>query len=108
MPKTKATRKIVLNTYRRTTVRIRRSAEDGICGACNANTVFMSPDDAAIALNRDIRVIFGLIQEGRLHVRTIRDFAIQICGNSLRSVDTTPDEHDKPADCSAQGWREEE
>lgn len=58
---------ITVETFQRTTVHSRRNAKIAWCERCAAETMMLSPDQAAAHLHTTAREIFRLAEAGEVH-----------------------------------------
>jgi hypothetical protein len=76
---------ITVETFQHTVVRLRRKAKVALCEQCAAETVMITPSEAAALCQTTEREIFRCVEESRLHFWETADGALLVCQNSLLS-----------------------
>lgn len=76
---------ITVETFQRTTVRLRREAKVAWCEQCEAETAMLAPDEAAAHLQTTAREIFRLTEAGQIHFLETESGALLICRNSCQN-----------------------
>jgi len=73
---------ITVETFQRTTVRLRRKARIAWCEQCAAETAMLATDEAAAFLETTARQIFRLTEAGEIHFLEAESGALLVCRNS--------------------------
>lgn len=79
---------ITVETFQRTTVRVRQKLKIIRCEQCAAMTVMLAPDEAAAVLHTTAREIFRLTETNQIHSIEIAAGLTLVCGNSLAAFNT--------------------
>ena len=75
---------ITIETFQRTTIRTRREIKIAWCEDCAAETVMLSPDQAAVQLQITAREIFRMAESGEIHYSETEIGALLACRNSYQ------------------------
>ena len=76
---------ITVETFQRTSIRSGRKAKIAWCGQCAAETVMLSPDQAAAQLQITAREIFRMAETGEIHYLETESGALLVCRNSYQN-----------------------
>ncbi|GEM_PF-1207742 len=74
---------ITIETHRQVVIRSRRKSFFDWCAACRAETLMLTPEQAAILDGTTQRHIFRRLENGKLHFIETEAGALLICRNSL-------------------------
>lgn len=81
--KSKTTKVITVETWRKTIIRQRASPIFARCEQCGIETEMFSPEEFARRQNTTARIVYRRIENGDCHFIETEDGALLICGGSI-------------------------
>jgi len=79
----KAKKKIVVETYQRQIIRLRRKSPGVFCEFCEGKTQMIELNEAALLLSVTILEVFRELESGNIHFSQTETGSLVVCLNSL-------------------------